>query len=501
MRSVVSRAASSGARLGVVLAVGACATPEPGVGAAGGGGAGQRLDAGRPDVGSTARSAAPVISPDDGAYPFRTPISISSPEADASIHYTLDGSAPSELSTRYEGPILLSTVSLSLRAVAVAPGKGVSEIATGRFDRAPGMVLHFKKPGAWPSALIHHWGTTPDGTSTTWPGLPMTPEGDGWYAIQLEGQTSARLVFNGGPSPQTRDLYWNQPEGWFVPDAFESNGKLDGDFWDVPPERMDCCSFPHGLYKAVAMSFDDGGRQDIQLADLFAKHGIRGTFNLNSGLMGWPEKVHADEVKSVYAGHEVAAHSVDHPHIGADNDTAEALAAEMLDDKIALEALVGYPVRGSAFPFGDYTPLLLDLMPTWGFRYSRVVPATGDLRLPGDFFVWRSSAHHSGALPIAQALVSAAPTSMSLLYVWGHSWELDANQPNNGWQYMSDLCALIGHRDDVWYATVGDLTDYLKAVRSLEISASEVHNPSSLSVWVKRAGEPIEVGPGATEPL
>ena len=44
--------------------------------------------------------------------------------------------------------------------------------------------------------------------------------------------------------------------------------------------------FPGGLRKAVTFSFDDGVRQDLRLMDLFRTHGIKATFNLNSGLFG-----------------------------------------------------------------------------------------------------------------------------------------------------------------------------------------------------------------------
>ena len=41
--------------------------------------------------------------------------------------------------------------------------------------------------------------------------------------------------------------------------------------------------FPGGLRKAVTLSYDDGVEQDIRLMEILDKHGIRCTFNLNSG--------------------------------------------------------------------------------------------------------------------------------------------------------------------------------------------------------------------------
>ena len=41
-----------------------------------------------------------------------------------------------------------------------------------------------------------------------------------------------------------------------------------------------------GKFKAVTFSFDDGVSQDKRLIDLFDKYGLKGTFNLNSNLLG-----------------------------------------------------------------------------------------------------------------------------------------------------------------------------------------------------------------------
>ena len=46
---------------------------------------------------------------------------------------------------------------------------------------------------------------------------------------------------------------------------------------------------PQGRKKAFTISYDAGVRQDQRLLDLMKKYGIRGTFNLNSGLLGRKE--------------------------------------------------------------------------------------------------------------------------------------------------------------------------------------------------------------------
>ena len=42
--------------------------------------------------------------------------------------------------------------------------------------------------------------------------------------------------------------------------------------------------YPGGKKKALTLSYDDGVEQDIRLIELMKKNGLKGTFNLNSGL-------------------------------------------------------------------------------------------------------------------------------------------------------------------------------------------------------------------------
>ena len=73
--------------------------------------------------------------------------------------------------------------------------------------------------------------------------------------------------------------------------------------------------FPGGKAKALTMSYDDGKVQDRRLIDIFNKYGIKGTFNLNYGLVGEPPRMTFEEMKGLYAGHEIATHTMTHPTI------------------------------------------------------------------------------------------------------------------------------------------------------------------------------------------
>ena len=87
-----------------------------------------------------------------------------------------------------------------------------------------------------------------------------------------------------------------------------------------------------------------------------------------------------------------------------------------------------------------------------------------------------------------------------LLYVWGHSWELEVH---NHWGIMEDFAKLAGNRDDVWYATNIELYDYVKAFEALHKSAEGdlVYNPTNTKLWLQEGGKVITIDPGETVDL
>lgn len=64
----------------------------------------------------------------------------------------------------------------------------------------------------------------------------------------------------------------------------------------------------------MTMSYDDGMIFDKRLIEIFNRYGIKGTFNLNSGLYdASDDKLPKEEIVGLYEGHEVATHTSTHP--------------------------------------------------------------------------------------------------------------------------------------------------------------------------------------------
>lgn len=82
--------------------------------------------------------------------------------------------------------------------------------------------------------------------------------------------------------------------------------------------------FPGGKGKALTFSYDDGTTSDIRLIEILQANGMKGTFNLNSGLMGEVGKdtrISAEEAPYIYTENvcEVACHALTHPALSDDN--------------------------------------------------------------------------------------------------------------------------------------------------------------------------------------
>ncbi|MED9903403.1 MAG: polysaccharide deacetylase family protein [Lachnospiraceae bacterium] len=255
--------------------------------------------------------------------------------------------------------------------------------------------------------------------------------------------------------------------------------------------------FPGGKTKVLTMSYDDGKHADERLVRIFNKYGIKGTFNLNYGLMKNPERIDAEKVKELYKGHEIATHTVTHPTISRCPLTETA--KEILEDRAGLEGICGYPVRGHAYPNGSYNEEIKQLFKSLGIAYARTVcMESGDFELPKDAFAWEGTCHHNYHL-MDYAREFAAfkkPQYLKCMYVWGHSYEFDRD---DNWELIEEFCAFMGGREDIWYAANIEIIDYMKVCRDLQFGAAGdfVYNPSAQSAWITVEGKVYEIKGGS----
>lgn len=86
-------------------------------------------------VDESAGPATPMFSEPQRTYASAQQLLLSDATPGVSIYYTLDGTTPSESSTRYSMPIAV-TASTTIKAIAVGTGNASSEVATGTYTIA-----------------------------------------------------------------------------------------------------------------------------------------------------------------------------------------------------------------------------------------------------------------------------------------------------------------------------------------------------------------------------
>ena len=130
-------------------------------------------------------------------------------------------------------------------------------------------------------------------------------------------------------------------------------------------------NFPNHLEKALTLSYDDAVEQDIRLISILDKHGIKGTFNINTGSFApegtvfEPGRIHRrmTEAASVNlyknSGHEVAVHALTHPYL--EKLPSNVVAYEVIEDRHNIERLFGTITRGMAYPYGTYSDSVVEV--------------------------------------------------------------------------------------------------------------------------------------------
>lgn len=221
----------------------------------------------------------------------------------------------------------------------------------------------------------------------------------------------------------------------------------------------------NGKKKAVTFSFDDGVTQDIRLVEILNRYHLKGTFNINSGLLGLPNqlvrndvkinhtKIKASEVKTLYAGHEIAVHSLTHPTlVGLDEET---IIRQVEEDRKALEGLCGYPIVGMAYPNGPNDDRVAAIIANNSpIKYSRTVTSTHSFTVQKENLLrYNPTVYYIEDCleELVDKFLASESDEDQLLYIWGHSYEMDANLIS--WEKFEEICKKLAFRNDIFYGT------------------------------------------------
>lgn len=132
----------------------------------------------------TIQTPAPTFSPAAGPYTSTQNVTLADAAGDAVIFYTTDGTAPTTASPIYRSPIAVS-LSTTIRAIARAPGYGISPMSMGRFSITP-----TARPTVSPVAGVY---TSPQTVTLA----DATPGAVIYYTTDLSTPTTASTLYTG----------------------------------------------------------------------------------------------------------------------------------------------------------------------------------------------------------------------------------------------------------------------------------------------------------------
>lgn len=268
--------------------------------------------------------------------------------------------------------------------------------------------------------------------------------------------------------------------------------------------------FPGGKAKALTLSYDDGVEQDRTMIEILNRHGLKCTFNLNSGLYAEEGKVYEpgtihrrmskSAVTGLYtgSGHEVAVHGLTHPFL--ETLPSAKVVFEIMQDRLNLEQQFGCLVRGMAYPYGTFNDSVVECLKACGIAYSRTTVSTQKFEIPTDWLRMPATCHHNDAnLPTLtdRFLNMSVNDKPKLFYLWGHTYEFERD---NNWNVIEEFAEKMGNREDIWYATNIEIYDYVQDYQRLIWSAdgNTVYNPTCRTIFFGNKNLQLSAAPGET---
>lgn len=202
--------------------------------------------------------------------------------------------------------------------------------------------------------------------------------------------------------------------------------------------------------KCFILSIDDGTVYDEKVIAILNRHGIKGTFNLNSGLddfvwygEGRPvRRLPLPQCVELYRGHEVASHSLTHPHLTECSD--DHIGYEVGVDKENLEHIFDAPVTSFAFPFEDFDERsIARIKAIGGFTAIRVSEIDSSFRFPADpFHIKITSLDVKETLAKFDAFLGDEKAELFVFVSHGYDFEF-----NDTYQDLERLCEMVENSD------------------------------------------------------
>ena len=275
--------------------------------------------------------------------------------------------------------------------------------------------------------------------------------------------------------------------------------------------------------KSMVFNYDDSDKNDKPLIDLLNTYGMKGTFNIVSSRLIKNFKSYVGDsptdaqvlayAKELYTGHEIANHTDTHPyaHKTPEENATYGITSEDLIAQINTCDTFAYTNFGTntialAWPAGpatrraDYdTYILPALKNNTNIKFARY-HENGSFDLPDDWYRWNSTCHHNDAPYFTDKFVALENEGdLKCFFNWGHSYEFKDNEgdDNLDWTMIENVMKKL-QNEDIWFATNGDVYNYVEASKLVEKTDTTIKNNSTVPLYFSINGENVTIAAGAT---
>ena len=232
----------------------------------------------------------------------------------------------------------------------------------------------------------------------------------------------------------------------------------------------------------VTTSWDDGHELDLRMAGELAARGLPGTFYISPLCREISEgkRLKPGALRELAATCEIGSHTLTHPRLST--LPLDQAKREIVEGKQALEEVLGHSVSSFCYPYGDYAKEHPELVRSAGFTVARTVErfCTG---IPDDLLEMGTTTHAYRHLVdgikicrrtrsprraagmwhnwdrLGRHLFDETRANGGVFHLWGHSWEVDAN---DDWPRLRRILDEIADQDAV-RVTNGQLAVALQA--------------------------------------
>ena len=175
---------------------------------------------------------------------------------------------------------------------------------------------------------------------------------------------------------------------------------------------------------------------------------------LEGKTVNW-SKVDRSDVKHIYQGHEVAAHTLTHPSLKRLSD--DEIVRQVEQDRLNLSKIVGYDVIGMAYPGG--TSFMDDRVKSviekrTGIKYARTTTSTFSFDLQDDLLAFNPTVYQhvdwDAMFELGQDFIELKADRPQIFYIWGHAHEFDIH---NTWDRFEKFCEMTSNKSDIFYGT------------------------------------------------